>query len=347
MTKPSVLIIGLGGIGSVAAITLELNGKFEVSVIVRHQDEEFKKNGFKIDSIDFGKTYYKPRHAYTSVEECKDIHFDYVVVCTKNLPDSRTPCEELIAPAIKPGTCIFLIQNGLGIELPILEKFPNNLVCSGTSLTGVWRYGNNVTHIKPDDVTFGIFKANNVPHEEALTIFNRFVDGYRRHNNKISVENDVELSRWYKLCYNAVYNTTCAIANMDVTRCHIAIGLDSMFRKIMHEIIAIAKSEGYELKIEKAEELLHKSDGLFYRPSMQIDVDKTQMLEIEVILGNPLRIAERNKVDAPCLNMIYNMLKLIQFRIKEEQGQFKINEKDFAGVKAEDASDTFNRLYSN
>ncbi|EGV61373.1 hypothetical protein PSN45_000041 [Yamadazyma tenuis] len=345
--RPNVLVIGLGGIGTVAALSMELNDKADVSVIVRNQDEEFLQKGFLFDSVSFGKTSYKPRVAYKCVDEVGDVFFDYVVVCTKNLPDSKLPCERLIAPAIKPGTCIVLIQNGLDIEVPVLNKFPNNLVISGISLTGAWRYGNNVKHIAPDEVSFGIFKANSIPRHEAQPIFDRFVDAYKRDDAIITIDDNVELSRWYKLCYNAVFNTTCTVLNVDVTRCHIAVGNNSIFRKLCYEVVDIAKSAGYVLEPERVEYILHKSDGRFYRPSMQIDRDKNQLLELEVIMGNPLRIAERNGISAPNLMMIYNMLKIIQFDIREKQGEFKINPDDFRDVSGEDAPKVFKRIHGN
>lgn len=55
------------------------------------------------------------------------IMVDYVVVSTKNIPEI-TRIENLIAPVVSPETSIVLIQNGLGIELPFLKKFPKNVI---------------------------------------------------------------------------------------------------------------------------------------------------------------------------------------------------------------------------
>ncbi|GMG55972.1 unnamed protein product [Ambrosiozyma monospora] len=78
--------------------------------------------------------------------------------------------------------------------------------------------------------------------------------------------------------------------------------------------------------------MLDISDGLFYTPSMLVDVRLGRMVELETIVGNPLRIAKRLKVDTPHLEMIYGLLKLVQFRIKEKMGIITVD-KD-AGEKA-------------
>lgn len=345
MVKPKALVIGLGGLGTVAALTLEKNKKMEVSAIVRTQSPEFIDHGFEVESVSFGNINYKPGTVYKSVDECSEVEFDYVIVCTKNLPDSSLPCEQLIAPVIKPNTTIVLIQNGLDIDLPIVAKFPGNLVVSGISLTGSFKRGNKVHHIATDDMQFGIFKSNKLERAVAVQRLQTFVDAYVRDDNKIGIDNDVELTRWYKLCYNSVYNTVCALVSADVTRCHINNGNQSIFNLLISEIMAIAKSEGYELNPEVVNSIKHKSDGLFYTPSMQIDREKSQLLELEVILGNPLRIAQANNVPVPNLQMIYNLLKIVQFTIKENNGHFKLNQQDFRHVNSDDCPEVYNKLY--
>ena len=51
---------------------------------------------------------------------------------------------------------------------------------------------------------------------------------------------------------------------------------------------------------------------------MCVDVRKGQLMELEIILGNPMRIAKENNVATPILSTIYPLLKLVQFRLKKE-----------------------------
>ncbi|GMF01882.1 unnamed protein product [[Candida] boidinii] len=94
----------------------------------------------------------------------------------------------------------------------------------------------------------------------------------------------------------------------------------------MNEIYEIAKSEGYILPPELKEVMMSITDGLFYTPSMLVDVRLGRLIEVEVIVGNPVKIAEKNGVNAPHLTMMYHLLKMIQFRQKEKLGLVKVDE---------------------
>lgn len=43
-------------------------------------------------------------------------------------------------------------------------------------------------------------------------------------------------------------------------------------------------------------------------------------MELEVILGNLLRVARELKVSTPTLDVLYNLLKVVQLKTKEVQG---------------------------
>lgn len=52
--KARVLIIGMGGIGTLAAYALETGGKAEVTAVMRSNYAAVMQNGIDIDSIDYG-----------------------------------------------------------------------------------------------------------------------------------------------------------------------------------------------------------------------------------------------------------------------------------------------------
>lgn len=54
MSKPSVLLFGLGGIGGIYATILQLSGKCDVHVVARSNYHKVRNQGFKIVSPKFG-----------------------------------------------------------------------------------------------------------------------------------------------------------------------------------------------------------------------------------------------------------------------------------------------------
>lgn len=52
--KVRTLLVGGGGVGTMAAYALETGGKASVSAVLRSNHDTVVQNGFKIDSIDHG-----------------------------------------------------------------------------------------------------------------------------------------------------------------------------------------------------------------------------------------------------------------------------------------------------
>jgi 2-dehydropantoate 2-reductase len=59
------------------------------------------------------------------------------------------------------------------------------------------------------------------------------------------------------------------------------------------------------------------------RPSMLVDWEKGARLELEVILGNPIRIARASGVEMPRLQSMYSLLGMAQRRRDEEREKNK------------------------
>lgn len=53
--KAKVLVVGSGGIGTIAALNLELGGQVEVSSVLRSNYEIVNTNGFAIRSCEHGE----------------------------------------------------------------------------------------------------------------------------------------------------------------------------------------------------------------------------------------------------------------------------------------------------
>lgn len=336
MSKPKVLVIGSGGVGTVSALSLTENNKSEVTLVVRSDYELIKSQGYSIDSCTYGKlTNWKPHNLAKSVDHAQEEFgpFDYILLTTKNIPDGPITCEEIIKPAIKTGNeVIILLQNGLGIENPMFKSYPGHIILSGISLIGSTYINGHVKNPGKDFVYLGDFKPKDqrlLKSQEKIEEFIKIYQNDDFNKNSIQLDENVQKRRWEKLIYNSVFNVICALTELDNNRIQMNIGNDSLIRPAMYEIISIAKSEGIECDESFVDKYLHIGDGLFYTPSMAIDVHKGQLMELEIILGNPMKIAKKNNVSTPILSVLYPLLKLVQFRLKEKKKMITINEDDF------------------
>lgn len=339
---PKVLVVGSGGVGTIAALSLSLNGKCEVTLVVRSDYDHVSQNGYSIKSVSYGTfSGWKPSTIARSVAEAAaNGPYDFLVVTTKNIPDGPITCEEIIRPAVTDGfTTIVLIQNGIDIEKPMIEQFPNCALVSVVSLIGSANVNCVVNNSHKDVVFVAPFNNPNIASEVAAEKTRQFAELYQNADstaNSVVVEESVGRSRWDKLVNNAVFNPVTAITGLDVNRCQINGANKGIFSAAMDEIYAIAASEGVVVDSGAKSKFLHVADGSFYKSSMLVDLDKSQLMELEVILGNPLRIAARNGVPTPILSVLYEMLKMTQFRTKEKIGMVKVTESRYVGRNSDD-----------
>ncbi|KAI5953714.1 hypothetical protein KGF54_003086 [Candida jiufengensis] len=245
MSKPKVLIIGSGGVGTISALSLTHNNKSEVTLIVRSDYDLINTQGYSIDSCTYGKlTNFKPHNIARSVEDAVTRFgpFDYILLTTKNIPDGPITCEEIVEPALKTGKeVIILLQNGINIEQPMIEKFPHNLILSGVSLIGSTYYNGHVENKGIDHVFLGDFK-NPPIHPESQSKIDEFISIYHNEGlNEIKQDLDVQKTRWEKLIYNSAFNTVTALVNLDVTRIQINNANEELILPAMKEVIAMPK----------------------------------------------------------------------------------------------------------
>lgn len=344
---PKVLVVGSGGVGAMTALGLTTAGKAAVTLVVRSDYAHVIKKGYTIDSVSYGHIdNWRPQTVVPSVQEAaKRGPYDFLVLTTKNIPDGPQTCEDIIAPAVTPGkTTIILVQNGIGIHHPTIKRFPENVVLSGVSLIGSSNINCHVNNLSKDQLLVGAFPNPGLLDgekrvSEAIKTYLEVAqtkEGY----NLVEYDPDPNRTRWEKLVFNSVYNTITTVVNQDITRCLIVDG-NELVGPAMDEIYKIAASDGVEIDPSVKEKYIHIVDGLFYPPSMLIDCRKGQLFEMEVILGNPLKIAKQNGVYVPILTTIYWLLSMVQFRVKEQRGDIILKKEEFKGKDSYKAPELF------
>lgn len=323
-----VLLLGSGGVGTIASYTLGLHPDVDITTVVRSDYDRVSKSGYRIESVDYGLIErFMPHRIVASLDQAAAIGvYDYVVICTKNTPDISS-MEEVVRPVVTDGhTSIVLMQNGIDIENAYFERYPNNIVLSGISMISSTNFQGVIKHVGSDMNKIGYFVNPNLSLEAQRKCAHTFVELYKTDRNVCVYDENVRHSRWKKLLYNATFNSICALTNVDMGRLEIFGGTDSLVRGAMKEVMAIAKSDGIELSDGDLEAMLRTDDDEYYAPSMLADVRKGNNIEVEVIVGNPIRIAQRNRVPTPILTVAYAMLQVVQKRISEERGRIVLPE---------------------
>ncbi|PCH07155.1 Dehydrogenase, multihelical [Penicillium occitanis (nom. inval.)] len=327
--KKRILLIGSGGVGTMAAFSLEASGLASVTAVLRSNYEAVSKKGFNIESVDYGTHVgWKPSEVINSVPNVADEAvkpFDYIVVTTKNCPDIEPTVSDIIAPAVTEGhTAIVLIQNGLNIEKPLIKNFPKNVIISGVSLGGTEEKGHgNIIHNDHDVLIVGPFQNPNISSNTALAAAKEFSDIYQTSGKVIcELNEDVGFVRWRKLVYNACFNPVAAITRMDTSRMRLAkTPIDDLIRPAMWEVWNAAKAAGHELPADHVEKTIEADPfDVWCKPSMLQDAVKGNFIEHMNLVWEPIQEAEKLGVPTPVLKTIFGFCQALQWQTKEAKG---------------------------
>ncbi|KXS09542.1 hypothetical protein M427DRAFT_75324 [Gonapodya prolifera JEL478] len=327
-TPIHVLLVGAGAIGVVYVSRLHspANNIFCSAVLRSEYNPVIKRGGtFTILTKEFeGKDYdWEPHRIFNNVEAAgaAGIDWDFIVVGTKAIPESFS-CGELVKPAVtSTKTGIILIQNGVGVERDTALLFPNNLVSSAVAFMAATREGEPgiVKHFGVTTMPIGVYRG------EDLTALGKSytppTDGDERilHLSRLWKEvggvsaryvEDLQPARWYKLLWNASFGPISVLTNVPS---HPAIaanpGLLQFAKDNVTDIWHVAEKlfpGRFPPKIRlgpSLEEWPGKGVSRVgdHKASMLVDVEECRDAEIEVILGEPVRIAKRAGLELPRL----------------------------------------------
>ncbi|KAG1119223.1 hypothetical protein G6F40_001606 [Rhizopus arrhizus] len=234
--------------------------------------------------------------------------FDYVLVTLKALPEVYNVAD-IISPVIKDeSTAIVLIQNGLGVEEPIVERFPNNPIISIVAYIGTSQHEpGKITMIGNESLIVGKYlKAKRSSVEQQA----KLVEYLKKGGVDVQEVDDVEKVRWQKLLWNASFSPICTLTGMNTSEVLENEEAIKAVKALINEVVKVANAEGCDFDVEQqTETMIEKTYATAknYKPSMQLDKERGSPMEIEAILGNALKRAKARGLNVPQLEMVYSI----------------------------------------
>ena len=302
--KIKILVVGAGGVGAYFSGRLAQHGA-DVSVVCRSDFETVSKNGFDIKSIK-GDFTFTPASVHRSAAEYEGVP-DYIFLTTKVLADMIDPAE-LIAPAVHPGTAIVMIQNGIDIEHPVHNAFPDNPLITSIAYIGVFRDAPGmITHQGGGTIALGNYPEGISPESEKLSAM------FKDAGIECEVSADMRKLRWKKLLWNIPFNALSVCAgSLDTAEIMSDPNLEKLAESVMREIVQTAHENGVDLEESLVQwNLDYTKNFPPYKTSMLLDHINKRPMEVEAILGNFIRIAEKSGTPVPKTTVIYYLLSAI------------------------------------
>ena len=326
----NILIVGAGAVGAFYASRLALVSSTLVSVVCRSNYKAVLANGFSVSSPKYGSYTFTPHRTFADPKKAASskIKWDYIVVSTKALPDVSDD-SEILEGLVGSATAIVLIQNGLGVEEPYLKRFPAATILSAVTIVsaaqtepGIIKH-NRWTRISVGPYLPGSTSSTgkNEKENKAIESNGRFVKLLQAGKIKDAEEyshSKLQMVRWHKIAINASMNPSAVLSNGTTNN---AMAMDPELyihlKGVMDEVLSTApKVLGTPLPKEFAtSEALLKStqkNTSGSKPSMLLDWEQGKRMELEVILGNPIRIAREKGLEMPRLQTLYALLRKAQ-----------------------------------
>ncbi len=306
-----ILLFGTGAVGSLYGGKLSQAGA-SVSAVCRSDYDVVKDRGIYIKSI-YGDFHFRPETVIRKASEYRD-NPDYIIVTTKVLPEIDVP--SMIMDAVKPSTSIVLLQNGIDIERGIAGAFPNNEIISALAFVCVSRKGfGDVEHQDYGRIVLGTYPSGVSEKVKILAgLFN--VSGI-----PVETAEDVIEARWRKLLWNAPFNPLSVIGGCVDTKQILSNTLtEALAENIMHEVFELSVADGHPVAVELIRKNIEDTYRMIpYKTSMLLDYESGRPMEVEAILGNAVRIADKYGKKIPYIRSIYAILDLIN-RTNIERG---------------------------
>jgi 2-dehydropantoate 2-reductase len=124
---------------------------------------------------------------------------------------------------------------------------------------------------------------------------------------------DVVFGRWEKLIWNVPFNGLGGAMDWSTDVLMGSAEGVALVRAIMLEVVAAAHAAGVKIPESLVEDNIRRTGTMGpYRSSMQIDRQMHRPMEIEAIIGNPLRVAESLGLASPNMQMLYQLLKICE-----------------------------------
>ncbi|MCH3917959.1 MAG: ketopantoate reductase family protein [Spirochaetia bacterium] len=298
MEFKTVSIIGLGAEGCVAyhAIRQRLR-KEQIRVLAEgKRARRLKEEGVVINGTKHELNVVAPGES--------GMVPDLLIIAVKSyqLDDAL----EDIRREIGPDTVLMSLMNGLTSEEILAEHFGKEKVIYSLSRINANKTGNHVDFKPVGQVLIG--EKDGQPTERILKIHDLFSKSL-----PCEISPDIQLDIWRKYMLNAACNTVEAIfRGQHLWFQRVPEACDAM-ECIMQEIVSLANTMGIKLSQQDIRNLDNFFDA--YAPtgkcSMVQDVLNKKQTEIDMFMGEALRLGKLHHVDLPVCRFVYDILKTV------------------------------------
>jgi 2-dehydropantoate 2-reductase len=302
--RKSYAVIGTGALGGFYGAMLHRAG-LDVHFLLHSDYEHVRAQGLDVRSDRHGDLSIERPNAYAHVKDLPVC--DVVLVALKTTNNHLLT--ELLPSAAGPDSVVLMMQNGLGAEARAAEAVPDNAVLGGLAFLCSNKIGpGRIHHLDYGAVRIGEHTSDGSP--GGITDRVRAVGtDFERTGLRVDLEEDLITARWKKLVWNMTYNGMCVVHECTTDVLMNDPALRAQCREIMEEVLAAAAGSGHPVEESFIDFMMNTTDDMAaYKPSMLLDFERGNSMELDAIYAAPLSVAREVGVECPRIRELYARL---------------------------------------
>jgi 2-dehydropantoate 2-reductase len=305
-SERSYAMLGTGALGGYYGGCLQKAG-LDVHFLLRSDYNHVSQSGLVIESTD-GDFTLSQVNAYQDVKDMP--RCDVVAIALKTTQNHLLP--DLLLPVLKDDGVVLVLQNGLGIEDAVAEIVGSHRVIGGMCFVCANKVApGHIRHLDYKAISLGEYTADYFP-AGITTRMQQIATDFESAGIPIDLSEDLLLARWQKLVWNIPYNGLSVILNARTDELMANASTRALVEELMAEVVAGAARIDRHISSSFVQNMLDRTAKMKpYKTSMKIDYDLQRPLEVEAIVGSPLRLAEAAGTNLPQIRTLYRQLKFL------------------------------------
>jgi 2-dehydropantoate 2-reductase len=296
-----VFILGAGAIGLALAVHLK-NEDREV-ILVRTSRDDVAEEVNTISMMNEKDELIKVQVQMVSLEKIENL--DGIIVIA-----AKSYANEMLAEKLsmrKSQSPIVVMQNGLGIELPFIEKDFSEIYRCILFSTSQKEEEHYVRYRPITASPIGVIRGDAQKLMKIVEVLN--TTGFQ-----FSAEEKIQEKIWQKAILNSVYNSICPLLGVDNGIFHRSEEVTQIALEVMRECISVASAVGITLDIQQLKQQMltisKAADGQ-YISTLQ-DILKGRETEIDSLNMEIVRIADEQtpRIQADRTKLLGEMILL-------------------------------------
>lgn len=304
----TVTVVGCGAIGLFYGVMLKKAG-LNVQFLLRSDYSIVKNQGVKIISSVFGEIS-ETVQAFNKPGDLEKA--DLVIVGLKTTANNYL--RDILPSVTDNESYVLTLQNGLGNEELIEEVISSDKIIGAVAFVCLNRIAPGIV----EHSSFGHLKAGGYSSDFDLSVLNNISSLFAVSGIDCQISDNMNQLKWEKLIWNVPFNgLSAALGGTDTEKMLEFAPTKNLVENLMHEVIRAASTQGIDLSVDLVKANIDRTLKMGpYLTSMCLDYKNRQPVEVESIIGEPIRRTS-GQIDLPFMESLYASLSFYNKNLSE------------------------------